>query len=111
MHRMVEHCRTWLRRGVPVLLFPEGTYSNDRRKLLPFKRGAFLLAIEEKVPVVPVFLRGTEALVFEDGPWMSPRARISIEVGEPISALPGEKDDAFAARVRGVFATTLGKQL
>ena len=46
-----------------------------RRQLLPFKRGAFVLAIEEQVPVVPVVLDGTPELVHEDGPWLSPRAR------------------------------------
>ena len=67
---MMAQCRGWLRRGMPVLLFPEGTYSGGG-PLLPFKRGAFLLAIEEQVPIVPVVIRGTAELVHEDGPWMN----------------------------------------
>jgi 1-acyl-sn-glycerol-3-phosphate acyltransferase len=110
MHEMVESCRAWIRRGVPVLIFPEGTYSSDVTKLLPFKRGAFLVAIEEKVPVVPVLLRGTTELIHEDGPWMNPRARISVEVEPPILPDPGETDEALATRIRALFAQKLGKQ-
>ncbi len=111
MHQMVEECRAWVKQGVPVLIFPEGTYANDPKKLLPFKRGAFLVALEEKVPLVPVFLRGTTELVHEDGPWMSPRATIRVEVQEPVMPLPGETDEAFAHRVRLLFAAALGKEL
>ena len=111
MHQMVEACRFWIRQGVPVLIFPEGTYSSDPKKLLPFKRGAFMLAIEEQVPLVPVFLRGTPELIHEDGPWMSPRASIRVEVQEPIVPLPDETDEALAARTRRLFAEALGKEL
>jgi 1-acyl-sn-glycerol-3-phosphate acyltransferase len=109
MHEMVEECRAWIRRGVPVLIFPEGTYSADTTKLLPFKRGAFMVAIDEKVPLVPVLLRGTTELIHEDGPWMSPRARITVEVEEPMFPLDGETDEALAARTRRLFAEKLGK--
>ncbi len=111
MHQMVEECRAWIRKGVPVLIFPEGTYSADPKKLLPFKRGAFMVALEEKVPLVPVFLRGTTELIHEDGPWMSARARITVEVQEPVLPLEGETDDALTSRVRRLFAEKLGKEL
>jgi 1-acyl-sn-glycerol-3-phosphate acyltransferase len=42
-----------LRRGISVFLFPEGTISS-KGKLLSFKNGAFKLAIDNQVPVVPV---------------------------------------------------------
>jgi 1-acyl-sn-glycerol-3-phosphate acyltransferase len=41
-----------------VMIFPEGTRSRDAR-LLPFKSGAFRLAIEAGVPVLPVAIWGT----------------------------------------------------
>ncbi len=107
MHRMVEDCRRWLRAGVSVLIFPEGTYSGGK-KMLPFKRGAFTLACEEQVPVVPVVLKGTPELIFEDGPWMSPTANISVEVLEPIEPLPAGQDEALSATTRAVLAKALG---
>jgi len=108
MHRMMADCREWLRRGMPVLIFPEGTYSEDG-SLLPFKRGAFQLAIEERVPLVPVLLTGTSGLVIGDGPWMSPRCHIRVAVQDPVPAAElGEDEDALAARVRERYQALLG---
>lgn len=107
--QMMEDCRRWLRRGMAVLLFPEGTYGTGG-KLLPFKRGAFVLAIEEKVPVVPVVLVGTTDLIEGDGPWMSPRARIRIQAMPPIPVEElGDDPAALAARVRARFEEALGQ--
>lgn len=41
---------------LPVLVFPEGTRHHDRHKasLLPFKKGAFVAAIQAQVPIIPV---------------------------------------------------------
>lgn len=38
--------------GLSVIIYPEGTISSEG-KLKPFKNGAFKLAIEKKVPIVP----------------------------------------------------------
>lgn len=108
--RMLETCRMWLRRGVPVLMFPEGTYAPGAA-LLHFKPGAFLLAIEERIPVVPVLLCGTRDLVVEDGPWMAARAKVSVRVLAPIR-LPAEADaTGTAATFREMFARELGRPL
>src|SRR5439155_5844864 len=71
MRQMMATCRAWLRRGMPVMIFPESTYGPGGR-LLPFKKGAFALAVETRVPVVPVVIEGTPDLVHEDGPWLNP---------------------------------------
>jgi len=47
-----------LERGLHMVIFPEGTRSEDGR-LLPFKKGPFHLAMESGVPVIPVTLLGT----------------------------------------------------
>jgi 1-acyl-sn-glycerol-3-phosphate acyltransferase len=47
-----------LRRGLHMVVFPEGTRSSDGR-LLPFKKGPFHLAIDSGVFVVPVTILGT----------------------------------------------------
>lgn len=105
---MLQSCKAWLRRGVPVLLFPEGTYSGGT-KMLPFKRGAFLLAIQEQVPLVPVVLQGTTQIVFEDGPWMNPRATVTVRVLPPVQVSElGRNEDALSARVRQMFQEALG---
>ena len=76
---MLQTSRAWLRRGMAVFFFPEGTYS-DGQQLLPFRSGAFLLAIEEQVPLVPILIEGTRDLVDGDGPWLGPRADVRLTV-------------------------------
>jgi 1-acyl-sn-glycerol-3-phosphate acyltransferase len=108
MDRMLEDCRQWLQRGVAVLIFPEGTYAPLGRRL-PFKRGAFRLAIEERVPVVPVVLQGTSDLIEGDGPWMQPRATVRVRVLPPLSVESlGEDEAALAERVRALYFEALG---
>lgn len=63
--------REYLARGVPVMIFAEGTRSRDG-KLLPFKSGAFRLAIEAGVPVLPIAVNGTGAGMPKGSPWVRP---------------------------------------
>jgi len=51
-----------IRRGTPVLIFPEGGTSRDGN-INPFKRGAFMLAAESGAAVVPVTIRGSRAVL------------------------------------------------
>ncbi|MDY7232753.1 lysophospholipid acyltransferase family protein [Hyalangium rubrum] len=108
MDQMLADCRGWLRRGVPVLIYPEGTYAPTRQPM-PFKRGAFRLAIEEQVPVVPVLLEGTTDVVAGDGPWMGPRASVRVRVLPPLPVESlGSDDVALAERVRALYFEALG---
>jgi len=52
-----------LNRGMCVMFFPEGTRGHHEGQLLPFKRGAFRLAIDLKLPVLPMSISGTGRLL------------------------------------------------
>lgn len=105
--KLLEPCRAWLRRGSPVFIFPEGTYSSSGA-LLPFKRGAFQLALEEHVPVVPVVVEGTTELLPGDSLWMSPRANIRVRVLPPVPPETfGPDPVALASRVREQYEAVL----
>jgi len=105
--QMMERCKHWLRRGMPVLIFPEGTYSEGDR-LLPFKRGAFQLAVDEQLPLVPVVLEGTTGLIVGDGPWLSPRCRIRVRIQPPIEVAElGTSAEELSARVRRQYEQLL----
>jgi 1-acyl-sn-glycerol-3-phosphate acyltransferase len=107
---MMETSRQWLRRGMALVLFPEGTYSTGG-KMLPFKRGAFVLAIEEKVPLVPVVIRGTTELIEGDGPWISPKAKVRVVVTPPIPPEElGEDAGELAQRTQARIAEVLAAQ-
>lgn len=79
---MFEACRRTLAAGVPVMLFPEGTRSPDG-ELLPFKDGAFQIAIEAQVPLLPLALSGTRACRPKGSLWFGD-ADARVRVLEPI---------------------------
>ena len=54
----LRECRDRLEKRVSVLIFPEGTRSKNN-DLLPFKDGAFKLAIQAGVPILPIAVAGT----------------------------------------------------
>lgn len=80
--------------GERLVTFPEGTLTR-MAGLLGFQLGAFMVAVQQGLPVVPIILSGTRAILRGDQ-WFPRRGKISIFVGEP---LHGEGDD-FAAAVQ-----------
>jgi len=60
--RSLDEAVEKIKRGVSVLLFAEGTRTEDG-KLQPFKRGAFHLAVRSGVPVVPLTINGSYRIV------------------------------------------------
>lgn len=58
----------WLRNGVSVLFFPEGTRSSTN-EMGDFNNGAFKLAIKERVPVLPILIEGTGTAI-PRGSWI-----------------------------------------
>ena len=74
----LSRAKAYLARGMSVMIFPEGTRSKTGT-MLPFKSGAFRLAIEAGVPVLPVAVHGTARGMPKGGPWVNPcRARARI---------------------------------
>ena len=69
--------------GASVVIFPEGTRSDDGN-LLPFKSGGFLLAIKSGKPVVPFYLHGTRQAMANDRFLLDP-GPIEVILGEPIA--------------------------
>lgn len=74
-----------------IVLFPEGTRSADGR-LQPFKKGAFVLAIQSGVPVVPLAVMGSRE-VMPKGKWRLRPGHIELRLGTPIPVEGLELDD------------------
>ena len=71
-----------IREGASVVVFPEGTRSEDGN-LLPFKNGGFILAIKSRVPIIPVAIHGTQAIKPKKSFWIHPRT-VHLHFGDPI---------------------------
>lgn len=72
-----------IREGSSVLIFPEGE-RQFCNKIGPFKKGAFVLAVEAHVPIVPVTIVDGYR-VLDERRWVSHPGTIHVVVGEPIS--------------------------
>jgi 1-acyl-sn-glycerol-3-phosphate acyltransferase len=93
--------------GVSVFVCPEGTRSQDGT-LLPFKKGAFHIAMQLKLPVVPLTLDGAHKLLPKNG-WLPRPGTVRVRVSPPIDTAgwTSENLDQHVSEVRGVIAHTL----
>lgn len=90
--------------GVGILFFPEGTRSLDGR-LKPFKNGAFRLAAEQLLPVLPLTLLGTREILPPGTLRVRPgRARIVIH---PPIDVSGKTSRALAEEARTAIASAM----
>ncbi|MGD8991240.1 MAG: lysophospholipid acyltransferase family protein [Desulfobacterales bacterium] len=74
-----------IRNGVSVLIFPEGTRSQDG-KIRPFKKGGFVMAIDSGVPIVPVIISGTRAIMTK-GRFRVNSGQIHMSIQQPINTI------------------------
>lgn len=92
--------KSLLQRGVPLLVFPEGTRSKDG-VMGHFKPGAASLAIATGAPVVPIALIGAGRAHPRGSSWPKPgRLPVVVAFGKPMDPLEGETAAEFTARVR-----------
>jgi 1-acyl-sn-glycerol-3-phosphate acyltransferase len=75
-----------VRAGTSLVVFPEGTRSKDGR-ILPFKKGPFVVAKQAGVPIIPVAISGSGAV--------TPSHRIAVHPG-PIRVAMGDPVDPGA---------------
>jgi 1-acyl-sn-glycerol-3-phosphate acyltransferase len=94
----LQGCRDRLGRNVSVMIFPEGTRSKTD-ELLPFKDGAFKLAIEAQVPILPIAVAGTRHCMAK-GSFAFRRARAKARVLAPIATTGLTSADVPALRAR-----------
>ena len=89
--------------GVSVLIFPEGTRSRDGN-IRPFKKGGFVMAIDSGVPIVPVVITGTRAIM-PKGKFRVYPGHVRMVIHQPIgtSTYTRETKEALMESVRRVM--------
>jgi 1-acyl-sn-glycerol-3-phosphate acyltransferase len=99
----MARCRAILARKVSVMIFPEGTRS-PTPELLPFKDGAFRLAVEAGVPILPLAVSGTSTALRKHD-WRFGRSSATVRVLEPVdtAGLTVEQVPELRERIRGMI--------
>lgn len=71
-----------IRKGASVLIFPEGTRSQDGQ-LLPFKKGGFTLALKSGCDIVPITIDGSRRIA-PKGSLRINKGSFNLHIGKPI---------------------------
>ncbi len=102
----IARCREALSHRVSVMIFPEGTRSATA-DLLPFKDGAFRLAIDAGVPILPLVVHGTSTALRKHD-WRFSRSTAVVRVLEPVetTGLTAADVSALKDRVRRLIVAT-----
>lgn len=83
-------------RGSGIVLFPEGgIYTQDPPRMVPFKNGAFRLAMEKQIPVVPVTLAYNHLILPDDGLLMLHRRPAKMVLHEVLEPKDFESEEAL----------------
>jgi len=105
--RAIEKASERIRAGYSFLVFPEGTRSRTG-ELLPFKKGASILAIRAQAPMVPMAIVGARSAMRKGSFIISP-VKIRIRLGPPLptAGLTLADRDDVTARLRERIAGLL----
>jgi 1-acyl-sn-glycerol-3-phosphate acyltransferase len=97
----------WLKKGVPIMAFPEGQRSKDGH-LMDFKGGLFLMAAKTKVPIVPITVAHTHSVMPGNAlfPLQRGAGKLHVHVHDAIDT-EGKTEEEMVALVRASFLKTL----
>jgi 1-acyl-sn-glycerol-3-phosphate acyltransferase len=106
--RMMRDCIRHINNGSSVMIFPEGTRSEDGN-LRSFKDGAFRLAMQLNCPILPIVLDGTGESIPKKGFVIHKKTPIRVKVLDPVTPdeYRGMDPRGLSARVRGMMESAL----
>ncbi|KAJ1501772.1 1-acylglycerol-3-phosphate O-acyltransferase [Coelomomyces lativittatus] len=93
MKTMKESSEKLVKEKLSLFVFPEGTRSRRKdRSLLPFKKGAFHLAVQSQLPIIPIVVSNYEDIYDSENKCFN-SGTIHVRVLEPILTTNMTKDD------------------
>jgi 1-acyl-sn-glycerol-3-phosphate acyltransferase len=107
---MLEKSSGCLKRKISIMLFPEGTRSLNSN-IGFFKRGAFQLALEAQVPILPILIDGTGGILPKHGLIFNSGHHIKIRVLDPVmpESFGTDNVDELAARFNSLLVDEMKK--
>ncbi len=109
MRKVMEQGKMWLGRGVSVAMFPEGTRSKDG-EIHRFKAGAFALAKDAGVSILPVIMDGSASMM-KPSKMIRWRNEFVIRVLPPVTAerVAATEQNELMEQVRETMVETLAE--
>jgi 1-acyl-sn-glycerol-3-phosphate acyltransferase len=100
-HNLLKDCETVIQRGSSVIMFPEGTRTRDG-EIGAFKEGAFKVALEFRIPILPVLLDGSMEAVPRRGIIFMGNHKLKLKVLPviPYESFKDEDCTLLAAKIR-----------
>lgn len=97
-----------IRDGYSIVIFPEGTIWKEAPKMKSFKNGAFKLAIENKVPIVPITFYNNFKIL-PDERWEFYPSRVHFKIHRAISTngLNSEDADGLKEKIYSIIENEL----
>ena len=89
IQRTMDDAEKILQGGMSLVVFPEGSRTPDG-KIKPFKRGAFMLATEFGLPIVPLTINDSFSVMKKSSYAINP-GKVTLTIHKPIPQPEGEK--------------------
>lgn len=103
----LESAKERIVNGTSIIFFPEGTRSRAG-EMLPFKKGAFRMAQDLQMPILPLTISGSREILPPDSARLSPgNVRIIIHPPIPVEGTSDEELDALMDKSRAAITAGL----
>lgn len=105
--KQLQQVKKTLQPGTSIMFFPEGTRSRDGN-MRPFKAGAFVMAKDLDLPILPVTVKDTDTIMPPDGLDLRPgRAQMIIHAPIPLEEVRELDANALRDKARVIIAESL----
>jgi len=92
--KSVERLLNILEKGISIVVAPEGTRNNTEQNLLPFQKGAFRIAVETGIPIMPMAVIGAEKIMRRGSILLKPGI-IKVYFSSPIDPKPFQYEEGY----------------